>query len=55
MQCSQEPVTEMEAVWFSEMLLSYYITMQSHNAEDHDLNLQRRENLKLPINLKECL
>jgi len=30
---------KMEAAWFSETVVFYHITAQSHNPEDHDLNL----------------
>jgi hypothetical protein len=39
---------KMEAVRPSETLVSYHSTIQSHNPEDHDLNLHRCENLKHP-------
>jgi hypothetical protein len=30
-------------------VVSYYITVQCHNPEDHDMNLHRHENLKLVV------
>jgi hypothetical protein len=46
----------METARFSEMLVSYYITMQYHNPEDFDPNLHHRENLtsyNFKMNLKK--
>jgi hypothetical protein len=39
----------MEAARSSETLVSHDLTIRRHNAEDHDLNLHCRENLKVRI------
>jgi len=37
---------KMEAAWPSKPMVFYHITVQSHNPEDHNMNLHHHENLK---------
>jgi len=41
----------MEALWYSKMLVSYHITVQHHNSEDHKMNLHHCKNLKCALYL----
>jgi hypothetical protein len=43
----------MEAARSSETLVSYHITTRRHNPEDYDLNLHRRDKVKVKLSL--CL
>jgi len=45
---------KMEAVWPSEILVSYYITIWHHNSEDCDLN-QQHKHVRIPADSESNL